>query len=207
MKNIIVLLFLMLCVIVAQSQEEYFSVKGRILSYDSLQPIYNTNIISELSHYGTISDKEGFFTIKSKKIDTLWVSCIGYVINRIPVCHDSISNKVLIIKLIRKTEVLDEVDIYPYPDYETFKRNIINMPWRKPFFVPGISKESDEKQIYKKPVKEPPASIINPISLIYNRFNKKAVFKRKLNRNRRRFNKEMERIGADSLMIPENLDF
>ena len=99
--------------------------------------------------------------------------------------------------------MLDSVEIYPWPDYETFKQEIINMPWRKPFMVPGVSKESDEKQIYKKPVREPPASLISPVTFIYNKFNKRARFKRKLNRNRRRFNREMERLGADSLMIPE----
>ena len=104
---------------------------------------------------------------------------------------------------IWKNIMLDSVEIYPWPDYETFKREIINMPWRKPYMVPGISKESDEAFIHKKPVREPKGSVISPITLIYNRFNKRERFKRKLNRNRRRFNREMERLGADSLMIPE----
>ena len=104
---------------------------------------------------------------------------------------------------ITKSVVTDSVVIYPWLDYEVFKHEIINMPWRQPFMVPGVSKADDEKQIYKTPVKEPPASIISPVSLIYNKFNKKARFKRKLQRNRRKFNREMERLGADSLMIPE----
>ena len=77
------------------------------------------------------------------------------------------------------------------------------MPSQKPFFVPGVSKEGDEKIIYKKPERNPKAYGNNPISLIYNRFNKRERFKRKLERNRRKFNREMERLGADSLMIPE----
>ena len=104
---------------------------------------------------------------------------------------------------IWKTIALDSVEIYPWLDYETFKQEVVKMPWRQQFFVPGISKADDEKMIYKKPVREPPASLNSPISLIYNKFNKRERFKRKLERNRRRFNREMERIGADSLMIPE----
>lgn len=69
--------------------------------------------------------------------------------------------------------------------------------------IPGVSKEGDEKMVYKKPVREPKGSATSPITLIYNRFNKRERFKRKLERNRRRFNREMERLGADSLMIPE----
>ena len=104
---------------------------------------------------------------------------------------------------IWKNIMLDSVEIYPWPDYETFKREIINMPWRKPYMIPGVSKEGDEKMVYKKPVREPKGSATSPITLIYNRFNKRERFKRKLERNRRRFNREMERLGADSLMIPE----
>lgn len=104
---------------------------------------------------------------------------------------------------ITKSVVTDSVVIYPWLDYEVFKQEVVKMPWRKPFMIPGVSKESDEKQIYKKPVKEPKATGNSPITLIYNRFNKREVLKRKLQRNRRRFNKEMQKLGADSLMIPE----
>lgn len=207
MKNILLSIALLFCVFSVEAQEEYFSVKGKILSQDSLKPIPNVNIISELSHYGTITDKEGDFLIKSKLIDTLWISCVGFERKEIPVCRDSILDNILIIKLIRSNIMLDSVEIYPFPDYETFKREIVKMPFRKPFFVPGVSKPSDENFIYKKPEREPPASVASPISLIYNRFNKREVFKRKLQKNRRKFNKEMKRVGADSLMIPEKLDY
>ncbi len=97
--------------------------------------------------------------------------------------------------------MLDSVEIYPYPLYEDFIHDITKMPSRR-VFVPGVSKPTDEQFIYKKPVREPPASVLNPISVIYNRYNKRERFKRKLQRNRKKFNREMERIGADSLMIP-----
>ena len=103
---------------------------------------------------------------------------------------------------IWKTIMLDSVEIYPWLDYETFKQEVVKMPWRQQFFVPGISKADDEKQIYKKPEREPKGSAVSPITLIYNRFNKRERFKRKLNRNRKKFNHEMQKIGADSLMIP-----
>ena len=203
MKNILLSIALLFCVFSVEAQEGYFSVKGKVLSADSLQPIANVNIVSELSRYGTITNQEGFFIIKSKTVDTLWVSCVGFDTKEVPIRKDSILDNTLIINLIRSNIILDSVEIFPFPDYETFKREIVKMPWRKPYFVPGVSKKGDENFIYKKPEREVPASITSPISLIYNRFNKREVFKRKLQRNRRKFNKEMERIGADSLMIPE----
>lgn len=104
---------------------------------------------------------------------------------------------------IWKNIMLDSVEIYPWPDYRTFLKTFSETPLKKPFFVPGVSKADDEKMIYKEPEREPKGSSISPITLIYNRFNKRERFKRKLERNRRRFNREMERLGADSLMIPE----
>lgn len=203
MKKLLLLLVLALGSVVGQAQEENFLVKGRIFSEDSLKAIPNVNIISELSTYGTITNNDGWFLIKSKIIDTLWVSCVGFERQRVPVDKDNLSGKELIIKLIRKDIVLDSVEIYPLPDYRTFVNDFANMPLKKPFYIPGVSKEGDEKIIYQEPVREPKASSINPITLIYNRFNKRERFKRKLERNRRRFNREMERIDADSLMIPE----
>ena len=176
-------------------------VKGRIFSNDSLTAIPNVNIVSELSHYGTITNREGWFLIKSKLVDTLWVSCVGFDRQRVPVSKDELLDKELIIRLIRSDILLDSVEIYPFPLYEDFIRDITKMPSRR-LFVPGISKADDEKQIYKKPVREPKGSAVSPITLIYNRYNKRERFKRKLQRNRRKFNREMERLGADSLMIP-----
>lgn len=202
MKKLLLLLFLALGAMIGQAQEEYFLVTGRIFSEDSLTAIPNVNIVSELSHYGTITNREGWFLIKSKLVDTLWVSCVGFDRQRVPVFKDELLDKELIIRLIRSDILLDSVEIYPFPLYEDFIRDITKMPSRR-LFVPGISKADDEKQIYKKPIREPRGSAVSPITLIYNRYNKRERFKRKLQRNRRKFNREMERIGADSLMIPE----
>ena len=202
MKKTLLLLVWTLGAMFCQAQDEFFLVKGRVFSEDSLTAIPYVNIVSELSHYGTVSNQDGWFLINSKTIDTLWVSCVGFERQRVPVAKDSIVDKELIIKLIRSNIMLDSVEIYPYPDYETFKQMIISMPSREPFFVPGLSKRNDEILIHKKPEIEPKVSGGSIISLIYNRFNKRERFKRKLERNRRRFNREMERIGADSLMVP-----
>ena len=203
MKKTLLLLVWTLGAMFCHAQNELFLVKGRVFSEDSLTAIPYVNIVSELSHYGTVSNQDGWFLINSKTIDTLWVSCVGFNRQRVPVAKDSIVDKELIIKLIRSNIMLDSVEIYPYPDYETFKQMIISMPSREPFFVPGLSKRNDEILIHKKPEIEPKVSGGSIISLIYNRFNKRERFKRKLERNKRKFNRKMERIGADSLMILE----
>lgn len=203
MKNILLSIALLFCVFSVEAQEEYFSVKGKILSGDSLQPIANVNIVSELSRYGTITNQEGFFIIKSKIADTLWVSCVGFDTREVPVWMDSILDNTLIIKMKRSNIMLDSVEIYPLPPYKDFIKDIAKMPMKKPFFVPGVSRVDDAKRIWKRPERESPPSIINPISLIYKRFNKQEVLKRKMKRNRKRYNQALREQGMDSLVIPE----
>lgn len=145
MKNFFLLLILVFCALKITAQEECFIVKGRIFSNDSLTAIPNVNIVSELSRYGTTSNWDGWFLIKSKQIDTLWISCVGFDRQRVPVYRDSILDKELIIKLIRSDIMLDSVEIYPWPDYETFKQEIINMPWRKPFLYQVFRKKVTKK--------------------------------------------------------------
>lgn len=203
MKNLLLLVCLVLCVVELRAQEESFLFHGRVMSDDSLQPVANVNIVSKLTRYGTISNQEGFFIIKSKTMDTLWVSCVGFEPAEVAVNKDSILDNTLDIIMIRGNIMLDSVEIYPLPSYDDFIKDIAKMPLKKPYFVPGVTKDGLEELIYKRPVHDPKASSINPISLIYNRFNKREVLRRKLIKNRKRFNKEMQRIGADSLMIPE----
>lgn len=203
MKNILLSIALLFCVFSVEAQEGYFSLKGKILSGDSLQPIANVNIVSELSRYGTITNQEGFFIIKSKIADTLWVSCVGFDTREVPVWRDSILDNTLIIKMKRSNIMLDSVEIYPLPPYKDFIKDIAKMPMKKPFFVPGVSRVDDAKRIWKRPERESPPSIINPISLIYKRFNKQEVLKRKMKRNRKRYNQALREQGMDSLVIPE----
>lgn len=207
MKNIPILIVFLFCITMLHAQNEYFLLKGRVVSEDSLKPISNVHIISELSLYGTITNAEGFFSMKVRNIDTLRVSCVGFELRHYPLIFDSIVDKELVINMIREIVVIDEVDILPYPDYETFKREVVNMSSER-LFIPGISEKVDQRIINSKPAREVKAGGNSPISLIYNRFNKREVLKRKMLKNRRRYNKQLRKQGEpDSLLLPESGEF
>ena len=114
MKNFFLLLILVFYALKITAQEEYFTVKGRIFSADSLTAIPNVNIVSKLSRYGTTTNQEGWFLIKSKSIDTLWVSCVGFERQIVPVSKDNLSDKELIIKLKTKTMINMKEKIQKY---------------------------------------------------------------------------------------------
>lgn len=208
MKRATFFVIVFFCVIGLHGQDNLSLVKGRIVSEDSLQPVSYAHIISKTSLYGAIADADGNFSMMLRKIDTLWVSCVGFEDGNIIVNCDSTSNKELIIKMRKAVIVLDEVNVLPYLDRETFKQIVTGIPFRQPLSIPNVTKTVDPRILNRKPIKQPPASIKNPVSLIYNRFNRKEKLKRKMLRNRKKYNKILVEQGApDSLLLPEELDF
>ncbi|MCQ2310052.1 MAG: carboxypeptidase-like regulatory domain-containing protein [Bacteroidales bacterium] len=208
MKKTVFFAILFFCVICLHGQDGFSLVKGRIVSEDSLQPVSNAHIISKTSLYGAIADADGNFSLMLKKTDTLWVSCVGFEDGNIIVNRDDVFNKELIIRMKRAVVILDEVNVFPYLDRAAINEIIAKMPIKQPFAIPHVTKTVDPRILNRKPVKQPPASIINPVSLIYKHFNKNERLKRKMLRNRKRYNKTLIEQGApDSLLLPEVIDF
>lgn len=190
MKRLVLIGIIFLSCLSLKAQNNYFSLKGSIVSADSLSPIPDAHILSELSHYGTTSDYEGKYSIQTREIDTLRISCIGFVTKYININHDSIDAKNFIISLQRDTILLDEIDVSPYYNFSTVKEIVRNAPIEKPFIVQGAN-ENIEDFLYQKPKEIPDdKGILSPIQTLYNRFNKKERLKRKLERNRKKYLKD-----------------
>ena len=187
MKRLVIIGIIFLSCLSLKAQNKYFPIKGSIVSTDSLSPIPDAHILSELSHYGTTSDYEGKYSIQTREIDTLRISCIGFVTKYININHDSIDAKNFIISLQRDTILLDEIDVSPYYNFSTVKEIVRNVPIEKPFIVKGAN-ENIESVLYQKPKKIPDdKGILSPVQTLYNRFNKKERLKRKLERNRKKY--------------------
>jgi hypothetical protein len=187
MKRLVIIGIIFLSCLSLKAQNKYFPIKGSIVSTDSLSPIPDAHILSELSHFGTTSDFDGKYSIQTREIDTLRISCIGFVTKYININHDSIDAKNFIISLQRDTILLDEIDVSPYYNFSTVKEIVRNAPIEKPFIVKGAN-ENIESVLYQKPKKIPDdKGILSPVQTLYNRFNKKERLKRKLERNRKKY--------------------
>ena len=194
MKRLIIIGIIFFCCISLKAQNKYFTIKGSIVSADSLAPIPQAHILSELSHFGTTSDFDGFFSIQTREIDTLRISSIGFVTKYININHYSIDANNFRITLQRDTIVLDEIDVTPYYNFSTVKEIVRTSPIEKPFIVEGVN-DNIEDFLYQKPKKIPDdKGILSPIQTLYNRFNKKERLKRKLERNRKKYLKDYETI-------------
>ena len=187
MKHLIIIGIIFFCCVSLTAQNKYHPLKGSIVSADSLTPIPQAHILSELSHFGTTSDFDGKFSIQTRRIDTLRISCIGFITKYININHDSIDANNFRISLQRDTIILDEIDVTPYYNFSAVKEIVSNAPIEKPFIVKGVN-DNIEDFLYQKPKKIPDdKGILSPIQTLYNRFNKKERLKRKLERNRKKY--------------------
>ena len=176
-----------LCSATLHAQNKYFPLKGKVVSADSLSPIPDVHILSEKSYYGTTSDYDGKFSILIRKNDSLRISSVGFVTKIISVYYDSINTNNFEITMERDTIMLQEIDVFPYLDNHRVEEIIKEIPIEEPFIIKGAN-ENIGAILYQKPKKIPnDKGVLSPIQTLYNRFNKKARFKRKLERNRKKY--------------------
>ena len=192
MRRLLIIVLFLSCCISLHAQNRYFQLKGKVVSADSLSPIPNVHILSEVSYYGTTSDFDGRFSMLIRNNDTLRISSVGFITQHLPINHDSINADNYLIIMERDTIMLQEIDVFPYLDNHTVERIIRQIPIEEAFIIKGAN-ENISSVLYKKPKKIPDdKGILSPIQSLYNRFNKKARFKRKLERNRKKYGYDPE---------------
>ncbi len=101
-------------------------IKGTVIDTTSLKPIENVNILSKTDKNGTVSDKNGHFSLFVKLLpDTIQLSHIGYKTKTIII--SSKADSVFVIKLVGKITTLKETVITSRKNsvYNEKKENII----------------------------------------------------------------------------------
>ena len=198
MKKLFLITLFLSCCISLHAQNRYFPLKGNVISADSLSPIPNVHILSELSHYGTTSDLDGKFQIPIRKNDTLRISSVGFVTKIIAVSYDAIDANNFEILMERDTLMLQEVDVFPYLDNHQVEEIISRIPIALPeHALKETEIDINIQNYYYNKTKDLPRIrgwhfvLYNPIKKFYDRFNKKERLHRKLERNRRKYEKEL----------------
>ena len=215
MKQLLfIILALLSCCTVALAQsgnekkQERVPYYGYVVTGDSLRPVRNTHVISKMAHCGTITNQQGKFRIEGKKVDTLWVSCIGYSRRLIPIDSTLLGRDTLIIRLRSDTITLREVTVLPFGDYETFKQMLITMPSIGLDEMERLNKDLDELWLSRTPAGNGMPTITgSPIQYLYDKYNKSARRQAKLQRNRRMYNEVLREQGRTDELLPDSLDF
>ncbi|MBR0175825.1 MAG: carboxypeptidase-like regulatory domain-containing protein [Bacteroidales bacterium] len=212
MKRLIVIALLLACSVAAVAQSDDKAKHGRINYYgivvatDSLRPIRNTHVISKMAHCGTVTNLDGRFVIPAKSIDTLWVSCLGYSRQLIPIDSTMAADRdTLFIKLRSDTITLREVTVFPFYNYETFKEMLITMPSIEvPREIQKTYEDLEDLWMSRTPAGNGMLTVTaNPIQFLYDKYNKSARRQSMLLRNRRIYNEMLREQGRTDELLPD----
>ena len=215
MKRLLfILIILSSCVFaVAQGDDEdrhkRVDFYGYVVTADSLRPVRNTHVISKMAHCGTISNQYGMFHIQARQVDTLWVSCVGYMRRLIAIDPSLTTADTLVIRLYPETITLREVTVLPFTNYETFKEMLITMPTTKTLDeIERLNNDLDNMWLSRTPVGNgKPTITANPIQYLYDKYNASARRQSTLRRNRRMYNEVLREQGRTDELLPDSLDF
>ena len=109
MEKKLLLLFLFFVTFTSLSQENKTFISGRVL--DSLGIVKNANIINLKTNQGTFSFDDGRFKIFVSLGDSVRISTIQHISQKIVINKEVIDNKALIVRLKFNTYILDEFEL------------------------------------------------------------------------------------------------
>lgn len=128
-----------------QNQGDYL-INGRLVDSVDSKGISDALIINKSTNKVEISDKSGYFYFNASLNDTIVIYILGYHTKIFPLQKEMVSRQMNAIRLVPDIEQLKSVEV--------------------------IGK-SESKQKYRYPNNQEPATIMNPITFLYERYNKK----------------------------------
>lgn len=112
----------------AQSQPRLIQFSGVILGSDTRRYASFVSIVNPKNNRGTVSDYQGYFSFVATPNDTFVFSAIGYKKQLITLPTQATEKESYTKNIIleRDTFQLPLINIYPWPDVESFKRDFIS---------------------------------------------------------------------------------
>lgn len=177
LKRISLVLFLVFFAIIVFAQKrDLYKLHGTIINVQG-EALSDAQIQLISRNLRTFSNEEGEFSVPISSGDTLFFTHIGYN-HLLVIIPDTLKTaEINRLFILQKSEYqLEEVVIKSWPDtYEDFKEAFIDLKLedeknnlKEIQALPGMGKIKEDNHIVV-----PRASIINPISLIYNAFSKR----------------------------------
>ena len=209
-------LFLFVCCVLltlsanAQSLGDAAGVQlSGVIVDDADEPLPFVTVTNLNTHQGVVSNEEGFFYITFSKEDTLQLSAVNYEPYQLYFGDTAqADNYDLKIRLSERTYQLENVTVFAFRDEAAFKKAVLaleNLPEPEKIVVPGTFQGTPTKRS---------ASVSNPISFVFERFNKRAKYERQLREAQRKdayqkglthkYNREM--VGEITGLAEEQLD-
>ena len=138
MKKIFILLLLAFLGVQSSktnAQGKGITISGVVMDADSVYAMPYVNIRLKGTYFGTVSDSNGHFTFVASEGDTLQFSYVGYFEAYFIMPKLSGDSYSLIQLMRRETVMLDEVVIFPWPEYEQLKKAFLSTKPRRDIVI------------------------------------------------------------------------
>ena len=134
MKKILLLIFVLNCFAVTKSQAQFETVKdsvvqlfGIVMTADSLQGIEAVSVTIRGSNRGTVTNRQGVFSIVVLKGDVIDFTHVQYKPKTVSIKKDLEGNQYSVVQLmVEDTVYLPATIIKPRPSPEQFARDFVN---------------------------------------------------------------------------------
>ena len=196
-KKLIISLFLLVTTFgFSQEQEndtisinqiiEVIGLKGRIVNGFDKKPLSGAHVFNLNTVRGTVTKKDGSFTIPTQLNDTIFLSHIGFQSIKIKITNDLLKGNELEIALFEKAENIAEVTVKSTKLIGVLEIDARNIPQDKftRIHINGLPQTYEVGRPGKKTYNSPVDAIFHPMDFVYNLFGKKPKQLRKLKKMR-----------------------
>lgn len=165
--------------------------KAIIINAQTQQPLESVHVINLNQVVGTITDKNGEFSISAAVNDTLYLSYLGFKAQKIRVTNDLLKYQDSKISLTELAYALEEVVVRPYQLTGYLEIDVRNLPINTgyQYSISGLPVSYESGRKSPGAVTKVLGAILNPADLLRNLFGKQPRQMRKL-----RLIKEDDRI-------------
>lgn len=164
--------------LIAQNDE----VKATIINAQTQDPLESVHVVNLSQIKGTITNKEGAFTIPAAVNDTLLLSYLGFKTIKVRVTNDMMTFQNTEIALTELAYALEEVVLKPYQLTGYLEIDIKKLPVDTSFqySISGLNVSYEAGNKRPSSVSKVLGAILNPADLLRNLFGKKPRQMRKL---------------------------
>lgn len=181
-KNIPQLLCLLFSFVFFSLQAQTDEISATIVNAQTQEALESVHIINLSQIKGTITNKEGKFTIPAVANDTLLLSYLGFKTIKVRVTNDMFAFKDTQIALTELAYALEEVVLKPYQLTGYLEIDIKKLPVDSSFqySISGLNVSYESGKRRPSSVSKVLGAILNPADLLRNLFGKKPRQMRKL---------------------------
>jgi len=165
-KTLILKLFVIISLTIvfdsfSQGQKKIIQLSGVVVGQDSISGVGGVHVYVPKAGRGTTSNPYGYFAMPVLAEDSIIVSAIGYQKQSFIMPGDKGISVTLFIELKPDTTVLPELEIFPYPTEELFKKAVlaVELPNRRD--LENLDKSLDKDLLRRMYNNEPMSANMN----------------------------------------------